>query len=201
MRAAVLVPVKDFRQAKRRLAGFLAPSQRQELARTMAAHVFRAAEPLPVFVVCDDDVVAAFAEGHGATAIMRRGFGLNGAVASAVDALAVADFDRVVVAHSDLPLAADLAALARFPGVTLVPDRRDDGTNVAVVPTGAGFTFAYGAASFRRHGAETTRLGLALRVVRQPFAIGWDVDMPDDLDHPSLKGLVPSLPTSPANRP
>lgn len=201
VRAAVLVPVKDFRQAKARLSGTLAPFQRQELARTMAALVFRAALPLPVFVVCDDDTVAAFAESHGATAIMRRGFGLNGAVSSAVDALAAADFDRVVVAHSDLPLAADLAALAAWSGVTLVPDRRDDGTNVAVVPARSGFTFSYGAASFRRHGAETARLGLPLRVVRQPTLLGWDVDVPDDLDHPSLKGLVPSLPTSPASRP
>jgi len=184
VRAAVLVPVKDFRQAKTRLSAVLAPSQRQELARTMAALVFRAALPLPVFVVCDDDVVAAFAESHGATAIMRPGFGLNGAVSSAVDALADADFDRVVVAHSDLPLAADLAALAAWPGVTLVPDRRDDGTNVACVGSRAGFVFAYGPGSFARHQVEAARLGLPLRIEREQ-RLGWDVDVPDDLAAPA----------------
>src|SRR5439155_17828924 len=39
---------------------------------------------------------------------------------------------------ADLPLATDLTWLPRFPGVTLVPDRRDDGTNVLCVPTGPG---------------------------------------------------------------
>ncbi len=97
-------------------------------------------------------------------------------------------FDRVVVAHADLPLAVDLTWPARHAGVTLVPDRRDDGTNVACVPTGAGFEFSYGPGSFRRHGAEARRLGLPLRVVREP-RLGWDVDLPSDLDHPAVSAL------------
>lgn len=200
MRAAVLVPVKGFDQAKARLSGLLSPGQRRELAGRMAARVVAAGAPLPVFVVCDDDEVAGWAIEHGASPIMRPGRGLNGAVTSGVAALSELGFDVAVVAHSDLPLAADLAALAPWPGVTLVPDRRDDGTNVAVVPAASGFRFSYGAASFRRHAAEAVRLGLSLRVVRQPL-LGWDVDVPDDLDHPSLRGLLPSLPTSPASHP
>lgn len=196
----MLVPVKGFDQAKARLSGLLSPGQRRELAGRMAATVVAAGAPLPVFVVCDDLEVAGWAEAHGATPLLRPGRGLNGAVESGVAALRERGFDVAVVAHSDLPLAADLAALAPWPGVTLVPDRRDDGTNVAVVPSGSGFRFAYGAASFRRHAAEATRLGLSLRVVRQPH-LGWDVDVPDDLDHPSLRGLLPSLPTSPASLP
>ena len=200
MRAAVLVPVKGFDQAKARLAGHLTPAQRRTLAERMGALVVAAGAPLDVYVVCDDDEVAAWAEAHGALPLLRPGLGLNGAVASGVTALAAAGVDVVVVAHSDLPLARDLASLATWPGVTLVPDRRDDGTNVAVVPAQGGFTFSYGAASFRRHAAEATRLGLSLRVVRQP-ALGWDVDVPADLDHPALRGLLPSPPTSPASRP
>ena len=88
----------------------------------------------------------------------------------------------MIVAHADLPLASSLAFLADGDGVTLVPDRREDGTNVACVPSAAGFRFAYGPGSFDRHKAETDRLGLALRVVRDP-ALGWDVDVPDDLDY------------------
>ena len=200
MRAAVLVPVKGFDQAKARLAGYLSPLQRRTLAGRMAALVVAAGAPLDVYVVCDDDEVAAWADAHGAVPLLRPGLGLNGAVASGVAALAAAGFDVAVVAHADLPLAADLASLAWWPGVTLVPDRRDDGTNVAVVPAASGFGFSYGAASFRRHGAEAVRLGLSLRVLRQP-RLGWDVDVPDDLDHPELRGLLPSLPTSPASRP
>jgi 2-phospho-L-lactate guanylyltransferase len=88
----------------------------------------------------------------------------------------------VIVAHADLPLATDLAWLAYFSGVTLVPDRREDGTNVACVPARAGFQFSYGPGSFARHQAEARARGLALRIVREPL-LAWDVDVPADLDY------------------
>jgi 2-phospho-L-lactate guanylyltransferase len=177
---AVLIPVKAFHRAKARLSGTLDPPTRAALARSMAGTVVRAAAPLPVAVVCDDDTVAAWAVEQGATVLWRPGHGLNGAVESGVEGLAAAGFQRVVVAHSDLPLAVDLRWVARFDGVTIVPDRRDDGTNVISVATGSGFRFGYGGGSFRRHGAEALQRGLALRVVREPL-LGWDVDTADDL--------------------
>jgi 2-phospho-L-lactate guanylyltransferase len=82
--------------------------------------------------------------------------------------------------------------------VTLVPDRRDDGTNVVSVPTDAGFAFSYGPGSFRRHAAEARRLGLPVRVLREP-GLGWDVDIPDDLANPALEEVLPSLRTTPAS--
>jgi 2-phospho-L-lactate guanylyltransferase (CobY/MobA/RfbA family) len=54
---------------------------------------------------------------------------------------------------------------------------------VVSVPTSAGFTFAYGPASFARHVAEAERLDLPLRVERSQ-RLGWDVDLPDDLVTP-----------------
>ena len=187
---AVLVPVKAFSRAKHRLAPALDPAARAALARAMAETVLVAAGALPVAVVCDDDDVASWARAAGATVIWRPGRGLNGAVGDGVAALAADGFERVVVAHGDLPLALELAWVARFPGVTLVPDRRDDGTNVACVPAASRFRFAYGPGSFRRHGAETRRLGLPLRVVREP-RLGWDVDVPDDLALGELASLAP----------
>ena len=65
--------------------------------------------------------------------------------------VATAGFDLAIVAHGDLPLAEDLTVAAGFDGVTLVPDRHDDGTNVLAVPTGAGFVFHYGPGSFGLH--------------------------------------------------
>ncbi len=181
--AAVLVPVKAFGQAKHRLAPALDARQRAELARSMATQVVAAAAPLPVWVVCDDDEVAGWAARAGATVLWRPGRGLNAAVADGVDHLGGLDFAQVIVAHADLPHALDLTWVADFEGVTLVPDRHDDGTNVACVPTRAGFTFAYGAQSFERHRAEAERLGLALRIEREP-RLGWDVDLPADLATP-----------------
>jgi 2-phospho-L-lactate guanylyltransferase len=95
---------------------------------------------------------------------------------------------EVLVAHADLPMAHGLALLAGFAGVTLVPDRRDDGTNVVCIPAGAPFGFAYGPRSFSRHLAEAERLGLPYRVVREPD-LAWDVDVPADIP----AGFVPPV--------
>jgi 2-phospho-L-lactate guanylyltransferase len=180
---AVLIPVKAFHHAKLRLAPALDPPARAALARAMATQVVRAAGALPVSVVCDDPAVAEWATAQGAGVIWRPRRGLNGAVTDGVDALAEAGHGRAIVAHADLPHALDLSWLASSSGVTIVPDRREDGTNVIVVPTGAGFTFRYGAGSFAAHVDEARRLGLALHVQREP-RLAWDVDVPDDLDAP-----------------
>jgi 2-phospho-L-lactate guanylyltransferase len=179
-RVAVLIPVKAFADAKVRLAGALGPTERAALARSMAAQVVTAARHLPVAVVCDDRDVAEWARARGVLVVWEPGRGLNGAVEAGIDQLARLGVEQVIVAHADLPLATDLTWVANFAGVTLVPDRANDGTNVACVPTDAGFHFAYGPGSFARHSAEARRLRLPLRVVREP-SLGWDVDVPADL--------------------
>ena len=184
-----LVPVKAFHLAKARLAGILGAEERAALSRRMATLVLRAARPLPVAVVCDDEAVAAWATDHDATVLWRPGRGLNPAVQEAVAALGDAGYARVVVAHADLPLATTLSWAAGFNGVTIVPDRRDDGTNVLCVPTASGFEFAYGAGSFRRHALEARRHRLPVRVVRDR-ALGWDVDVAEDLA--ALTALEPT---------
>ena len=177
---AVLVPVKTFSEAKLRLAPALDPAHRAELARAMATHVVTSAAPLPTAVVCDDAEVAEWARDLGALVVWEPERGLNRAVEAGVARLAAAGARRVVVAHADLPRAGHLAWVARFTGVTLVPDHNDNGTNVICVPGDAGFTFSYGPGSFARHGAEALRLGLPLRVVREP-SLSHDVDLPADL--------------------
>lgn len=183
---AVLVPVKSFRRAKERLAPVLDARQRAELVRELAGRVIAAAAPLPVSVVCDDAEVAAFAEARGAQVLWTPGLGLSGAVMRGVELLAASGVSVVTVAHGDLPLAVDLTAAGHDEAdggteeVTLVPDRRLDGTNVATVPSAPGFMFAYGAGSFVRHRAEAERLGLPCRVLDDP-RLASDVDVPEDL--------------------
>ncbi|MDQ6796494.1 MAG: 2-phospho-L-lactate guanylyltransferase [Actinomycetota bacterium] len=177
---AVLLPVKAFAEAKVRLAPALDPAQRRALARSMATLVLEAAKGMPIAVVCDDLEVATWARDHHALVVWEPERGLNRAVEAGVQRLAAEGARRVVVAHADLALARDLAWVGAFDGVTLVPDNRDDGTNVACVPVDAGFAFTYGPGSFARHGAEARRLGLGLRVVREP-RLGRDVDLPSDL--------------------
>jgi len=176
----VLVPVKSFRAAKLRLATVLDARGREALARELALRVIAAAAPLPVLVVCDDEDVATWAVDHGARVAWTPGLGLSAAVMTGVAQLAGEGVDLACVAHADLPLAAGLAALGVQGSVTLVPDRRRDGTNVAVVPTGAGFCFAYGAGSFERHRTEAARLGLPCQIVYDR-RLGLDIDLPEDL--------------------
>jgi len=125
--------------------------------------------------------VATWARVSGALVIWEPGRGLNGAVEAGIEQLSRAGVDEIVVAHADLPRAAHLEALSGHGGITLVPDRRRDGTNVAVIPSRAGFRFSYGPGSFARHQLEADRLHLALRIVEDPL-LTFDVDVPADLD-------------------
>lgn len=179
-RSAVLVPVKAFHLAKLRLAPALSPERRQELARRMATQVVRSATGLPVAVVCDDAAVAEWATSLGARVVWEPGRGLNLAVQEGFRQLRELGVHDVVVAAGDLPLATDLRWVTRFDGITLVPDRRQDGTNVIGLPAGTDFTFAYGPGSFARHLRNARQSGHPVRVVRSS-PLAWDVDLPEDL--------------------
>ncbi len=176
----MLVPVKSFRAAKLRLATVLDAHARESLARDLAARVIAAAAPLPVLVVCDDEEVARWAGEHGARVAWTPGLGLSAAIMAGIGQLAGEGVELACVVHADLPFAAGLATLGETGRVTLVPDRRRDGTNVAVVPTGAGFCFAYGAGSFERHRKEAARLGLPCQIVYDR-RLALDIDLPEDL--------------------
>lgn len=182
---AVLVPVRSFADGKSRLASVVPTEQRRLLLERMATTVIEAAAPLPTAVVTGDARVANWAGQAGTLVLDEKGHDLNAAVSGAVAELAGAGFDRVIVAHGDLPLADDLTWLAdpALPDVVVVVDRRGDGTNVLALPARAGFRFSYGQASSSHHHAEGRRLGLASALVRDPL-LGWDIDVVDDLSLP-----------------
>jgi len=180
-RRVVLIPVKAFADAKGRLGEALSDKERVALVRRMAEQVVAAAAPLPVAVVCDDNEVADWARQRGALVVWEPGRGLNGAVEEGIRRLAIMGVEHVIVAHGDLPLATGFGEIEPFDGVTLVPDRREDGTNVIALRSNSGFRFSYGPGSFARHSAECARLGLAVRVLRVP-GLTWDVDLPGDLE-------------------
>lgn len=178
---SVLIPVKAFARAKARLAPKLSPSERARLARSMAESVVEAASGLDVRVVCDDQEVADWARRLGIEISWQPGTGLDGAVTRACTDCFATGSRRVAVVHGDLPLVRSLAWLDESgDDLVLVPDRHGTGTNVVSTPTDR-FRFAYGPGSFARHRAEADRLGLALRIVRDP-TLGWDIDVPSDLE-------------------
>lgn len=181
--AGVAVPVRAFALGKARLAEAVGPDERADLARRFATRVVAAAGELPVVVVTSAPEVEAWARELRIPTVPDPGT-LDAAAAAGRSFLAERGCGRVVIAHADLPLARTLAPVASDgdePVVVLVPCHRDDGTPVLAVPAAAPFRFAYGPGSYRRHVEETARLGLRVRVVRDP-ELAFDVDLPADLE-------------------
>ena len=87
------------------------------------------------------------------------------------------------------PLATRFDDLVRPGTVTLVPDRRRDGTNVAARPCDLAFPAAYGAGSFKRHLAAALAADVPV-AVRGDARLSLDVDTIDDCRHPMLAGFV-----------
>lgn len=176
---AVVVPIRGFRVGKARLAAVLSEDERAALSRSMATGVLAAAAPLPVIVVTSDDEVRAFAAEAGASVIDDPG-SLNAAARAGVEAARASGATRAVIVHADLAKPTPFAWVSDFDGITIVPDRHGQGTNVLALPTDAVFEFAYGEGSRVRHEQEATRRGFALRVCIDED-LGWDVDEPSDL--------------------
>jgi 2-phospho-L-lactate guanylyltransferase len=183
MTAAVVIPIRSFDAGKSRLGTRLDPAGRADLLRAMAENVVAAAGTMRVAVVSNAREVRSWAATLRLAVLDDPGT-LDLAAAAGLGWAAGAGFDRVVVAHADLPLATDLAPVAAdgsLPVVTAVPCHRDDGTPVLSLPASAtGFVFAYGPGSFRRHAAAARAARLAFRV-RRDRRLGRDVDAPEDL--------------------
>lgn len=183
MQPAAIVPVKSFAAAKARLADVLPAADRERLARWMAERVLDAVASMPVFVACDHEAVAEWAAGRGATVLWGPGLGLNGAIDSAIRAVTDTGIDHVLIAHGDLPRPDSLARVVEPGTVVLVPDRRNDGTNVMARPTTVDFPSQYGPGSFRHHLDAALASGARVRVRRDPM-LSVDVDTADDCRHP-----------------
>lgn len=165
----------------------------------MATGVVHSCHPLDVFVACDSDDVADWAAEHGAAVIWGPGLGLNGAIDDGVAAIADAGYDQVIISHADLPHPTMLPTVARAGTVTLVPDRRRDGTNVLSFPLTDVIVASYGPGSFDRHFEAAQTLDIAVEV-RTDHDLSLDVDTPDDLTHPRIKEALPIwLRTNPVN--
>ena len=177
--SAALVPIKGFHVGKSRLASVLDDPARELLARTMAEQVITAAAPLDVHVATDDERVGAWAIARGCRLVWTDGLDLNGSIAAGLQFLRDQGYRTLVVAHADLPFADALSPVTWF-APTIVPDRRDDGTNVLCIPADLEFEPMYGPGSFQRHLRQLRALGTDVRVARRA-SLQWDVDVPDDL--------------------
>jgi 2-phospho-L-lactate guanylyltransferase len=185
-----VVPVKDTRDAKQRLAGILTGSQRQKLAMAMLQDVLTALsatrELAGILVVTADRAAAELAARHGAR-VSDEGArnGRTGAVTAAAKRLAAEQLGLLEV-PGDIPLleARDvselLAAHDRAPAFTIVPAHDQGGSNAVLCSPPDLVPLRFGENSFFAHLAAARSRGIEPRIV--PLArVGLDVDTPDDL--------------------
>lgn len=189
---AVLIPIKSFRAAKARLTGAVSSERREALARFLAERVVRAAQPLPTFVACDDEDVAAWAEDLGASVLWGPGMGLNGAIDHGVATIAGKGAEHVIISHGDIPLAQDLRRVVKSGHVVLVPDRRRDGTNVLARPCTLDLPAAYGGGSFQAHLSSALLTGAPV-TVRFDHRLSIDIDNAVDCRHPLVAGILSAI--------
>jgi 2-phospho-L-lactate guanylyltransferase len=189
-----VVPVKDTRRAKQRLARILPAARRQELALAMLEDVLatlaRVRELAGIVVVTTDPAAAAIAVSYGArVARDGAGDGHTGAVAAAARHLTAEDFGMLTL-PGDIPLVEgddirQLIAVHRIAAerdaraFTIAPARDERGSNAVLCSPAAAVPLRFGDDSFFPHLAAARACGIAPVVVRLP-RIALDIDTPED---------------------
>ena len=195
MTIGAVLPIKDFRQAKQRLAGFLSAVERRLLAEAMAEDVLetlsQVSELSEIIVVTRDERAFELAARHGARVLAEpSNDGQSAAVERAAAALGRAGVESLLQVPGDVPgasadeIAAVLAAHGRAsdgaPAVTLVPSHDRRGTNCVLCSPPDVLPFAFGHESFGPHCEAARAQGIAPRIIALP-GLGLDIDTPDDL--------------------
>ena len=195
MTIGAVLPIKDFRQAKQRLAGFLSAVERRLLAEAMAEDVLetlsQVSELSEIIVVTRDERAFELAARHGARVLAEpSNDGQSAAVERAAAALGRAGVESLLQVPGDVPgasadeIAAVLAAHGRASdgaaAVTLVPSYDRRGTNCVLCSPPDALPFAFGHDSFEPHCEAARAQGIAPRIMALP-GLGLDIDTPDDL--------------------
>lgn len=190
-----VVPAKPLRTAKQRLAHVLSEDERCNLARAMLADVLRCLSEVEavagILVVSTDPEVAEIAAAHGARTVTDADAGHTAAVECGTRALRGEGIEAALLLSADIPggISGEIERLllehhtdaARGPAVTIVSDRRGDGTNAICCSPSDAIQFSFGLGSLRRHLEAARASGVAVRVLDLP-GIALDIDEPGDLE-------------------
>jgi 2-phospho-L-lactate guanylyltransferase len=184
----LLLPVKDFREAKQRLSARLTPSQRAGLAKAMLSDVLtaisRARTPDRVIVFTASDQVADIARPYNFDIIEEVSVrGHSAAVNQMVHELS-ANASQILSIAADLPLLepndVDCMFEVSQKDINLVASLDGTGTNAVLFMLPARIEMQYGADSLKRHLAGARAAGLEAQVLSIP-GIEFDLDTPEDL--------------------
>jgi 2-phospho-L-lactate guanylyltransferase len=185
----ILVPVKNFAEAKQRLSSILSPEERLALAQAMCEDVLEAlarwqSRP-PVAVVTSDSFVSKLAARFNFEVVADDNSGETGAIEMATAVCRARGATSTLVVPADIPLieSSELQKIvdsAPPGGTVLVPDAAGRGTNAAWRSPSDLFPLRFGNDSFQPHLAAAKATGLPWVVLELP-GIARDVDRPDDL--------------------
>jgi 2-phospho-L-lactate guanylyltransferase len=188
---ALLLPVKDLNNAKKRLIDVLTPEERLGLAGAMLADTIRAARGArraeKIFVVTNYEPVMQLAE-ENRWEILREEQQIS--ESDSVDAASRICEDRGVTALLRMPLdvplvqASDidelLAVQCEAPALVIVPSRDGSGTNAILRMPPALFPSHFGNGSYAKHVGEAKRVGARV-ILRRNTRLEMDVDDEADL--------------------
>lgn len=188
---ALLLPVKDLRNAKKRLMGRLTPEERFGLAQAMLADTIRAVQGVrradKIFVATNYQPAIDIAEENG-WEILREDQQIS--ESASVDAASRICEQRGVRAllrmPLDLPLIdprdiEELLALeCSAPAMAIVPSRDGTGTNALLRMPPTLFPSHFGEGSFAKHVAEAKKVRASIFLRRNP-RLEIDVDDEGDL--------------------
>ncbi len=188
---ALLLPVKDLNNAKKRLIGVLTPEERFALARAMLADTIRAVRGVrcaeKIFVVTNYEPVMRLAE-ENQWEILREEQQIS--ESHSVDAASKICEQRGVSGLLRLPLdlplirSSDidelLTAECHAPTLVIVPSRDGTGTNAMLRTPPTLFPSHFGTGSFSKHLAEA-ETAHARVMVRRNARLEMDVDDEADL--------------------
>jgi 2-phospho-L-lactate guanylyltransferase len=196
---AILIPVKLFRDSKKRLAPHFSLPARSALAAALCEDFFRVIAQTRcadrVFVVSQEPQALDWAQANGwETIVETQQLSESHSVDAASRFCADAGVRALLRIPIDLPLvtAADIEALFApaedEPSVVLVPSRDGTGTNAILRSPPTLFPSHFGPNSFAAHLAEAEHCGARITILRNP-RIGLDIDEMDDLR--ALAGRAP----------
>jgi 2-phospho-L-lactate/phosphoenolpyruvate guanylyltransferase len=190
MKATVVLPVKRFREAKRRLAAGMDEERLRELVAAMLEDVLESIEAARTvertIVVTGDPAAQEIVSTTAAEVVPDPAD--EGHVIAALAGIARAEVEGagcVVLLAGDCPLLDPQeldSLLTAVPEryVTVVPDRHGTGTNALVLSPPSAIRPAFGEGSCERHVAAARDAGIPFAVERVA-SLALDLDTPADL--------------------
>ncbi len=192
---ALLLPIKDLRNAKQRLAKVLRPDERFGLAEAMLADTIRAVRGVrradKIFVVTNYEPAMETAAGYGWEVLGEdRQISESASVDFASRLCAERGITSLLRLPLDLPLVQSndiddlLATEYAAPAVVMVPSRDGTGTNAILRTPPTLFPSHFGPNSFSKHSSEAEQAGARI-IIKRNERLEMDVD-----DEPDLSALM-----------